>query len=177
MAIFAQPTPDENLVPGWTSQGTGPSQSTTGIPGQGYATSGAVPANTAALAAAYQAGSGLSQPPGTGAQSSGAAATVVLMDPGYASSGALLGASATLPVPTTTGVQQPFGAAVDASVTIPTGVTAISVASFTTGSPSYTVAWNGTSAAGQVVQLTVPPAGFIKMTGANATSVIYLLTA
>jgi hypothetical protein len=175
MAIFAQPTPDENLSPGWTSQGTGSAQSTTGIPGQGYATSGAIPASTA-LSAAYQAGSGLSQPPGTGAQSAGAAATVVLMDPGYANAGLTNGLTATTPVPTTAGVQQPFGTSADASVVVPVSVTAIQIAPFTTGTPSYVSAWNGTSSAGQVIQITVPAAGFIKMVGANATSVTYVVT-
>lgn len=57
--IFAQPTPDENLKPGWNVQGTGVGQSTSGVPGEGYAEAGV----TGDVTNNSQAGSGFPWPP------------------------------------------------------------------------------------------------------------------
>lgn len=56
MAIFAQPTPDENLKPGWNVQGT---TSATGPDAPGYAQAGI----TGAVTTASQSSSGLPYPP------------------------------------------------------------------------------------------------------------------
>jgi hypothetical protein len=170
--------PDENLVPGWNSQGNFALASTVGTPGQGYATSGAVPAS-ANLSASLQASSGLPQPPGAlniGAENSGSQGVPVLTNPGYADGNTLMTVSATSPNVTTAGVQQPFGVSANAAIITPTGITAIAVAPFTLGTPSYTNVWTGTSVAAAAVTVTVPPAGFVKTVGANATSVTYTPT-
>lgn len=86
MAQFAQPTSDENLIPGWSVQGGGVGQSTSGIPGAGY---GSTPANvTTSLAAGAggQLGSGVPQPQGAlniGAEASGSQTVAILTNNGY----------------------------------------------------------------------------------------------
>lgn len=181
MPQFAIPTPDENLQPAWTVQGTGGSQSTTGIPGQGYATSAAIPAGTA-LGSASQAGAGVPYPPKAediGAENDGAAGVSVLSNPGYAD-GTTLMTSATAPVPGLTAAQQPFGMNANATVVYPSGTTAIYVAPFSPVAPSGTGApWiailSGNAAAG-TINFSIPPAGWIKTTGAAATSASYQAT-
>lgn len=180
MATFAQPTQDENLLVGWTVQGTGPTQSTTGIPGQGYASGAAVPANSAALSAASQAGAGFPNPPGAiniGAENSGAYGVSILTNPGYSDgSTSLAGAPLTAPLPSTTGVQQPYGMNATAVIT-GAAITSVYVSPFQlSGIPSGTsspwvLAWTGS--AGAVPNISVPPAGYLKTVGGNATAVFY----
>lgn len=167
MAQFAQPTPDENLVPGWNVQGN-----TTA----GYAQSAPIPYVTNV----GQATAGLPNPPGAanvGGENSGAYGVSALQNGSYSATPTTgLTQTATTPVPSTAGVQNPYGVNTTATIVIPTGVTAISVAPFTTGTPAYTAVWSGTSAAGQIVVVSIPPAGWVKMTGAAATSVTYTPT-
>lgn len=166
MAQFAQPTPDENLVPGWNVQAN------TGSPG--FAQSGVVPVT----ANVGQAGAGLPNPPGAsniGSQNSSAYSESVLTNGSYAvTPTTTLSQVATLPVPTTTGVQQPFGVNTQAAVT-GASVTSIAVAPFTTGTPAYTTVATFTASA-NAVTVSVPPGGFIKTGGANATAVSYTPT-
>jgi hypothetical protein len=163
MATFAQPTPDENLSPGWTSQGTGSAQSTTGIPGTGYASPGNVPAS-GALSAASQASAGFPQPQGAlniGSENAGSQAVSVLTNPGYApGNGTLVGAITPPTIPASTvAVQNPSGLA--AIVTTVAGtVTVIATAPLVNGiAGTYT-----TVATSSPATFTVPPAGFVKMT-------------
>jgi hypothetical protein len=166
MAQFAQPTPDENLVAGWTVQGN------TGSPG--YAQAAALPVTTVV----GQAGAGLPNPPGAGnigSENSGSYASSILTNGSYAITPTTsVSQTATTPVPTTAGVQQPFGVNVMASVT-GASVTSIAVAPFTTGTPSYTTVATFTASA-NAVSVSVPPGGFIKTGGANATAVVYTPT-
>lgn len=176
-AVFGQPTPDENLVPGWNSQ------SSPAAPG--YAQAGVAPATTT-VSTASQASAGYPSPVGAenvGGENSGSQTVSILTNPGYADgNGTLLTANATSPAPTTAGVQQPFGVNSTAVLVVPISVTAIYVSPFQaagipagTGSP-WVEAWLGTSTAGQIIAITVPPAGYVKMVGANATSVTYTPT-
>jgi hypothetical protein len=171
MAIFAQPTPDENLSSGWNVQGTGAGQvsdGAAGIPGSGYAESAAIPASPN-LSAALQPNSGLPYPPkaeDVGSETDGASGVAILTNPGYADGNTSLSASATSPIPSTTAaVQNPFG--VNASVALTSGATAttVQVAPFTTGSPTYGPAIALTASA--VTQVSVPPAGFLKAAAAG----------
>lgn len=182
MPIFAQPTPDENLSPGWTSQGTGSAQSTTGIPGQGYATPAAVPAPTAALSAALQASAGFPQPPGAAninGENSGAYGASVLTNPGYADGNTLIsGTPLTSPLPSTAGIQSPLGTSATATIT-GAAITAIYVAPFqNTGIPSGTSSpWvqvaTGTAGFAVDINVAVPAAGYVKTVGGNATAVAW----
>lgn len=186
MATYAQQPQDENLVSGWNVQGNYSStlQETFGIPGSGYAEPGAagVPTVTEGNNTQNLPGSGYPYPPGAmdvGAEESGSYGVPILQNPGYADGSTLIGAEAALPVPTTTGVQQPFGVSTMAAIVVPDTVTAISVAPFVSSTvlspatPVYTVVWSGTATAAEEITVTVPAAGFVKMTGANATSVTY----
>lgn len=175
MAQFAAPTPDENLVPGWNSQGNFTNAATLGVPGAGY--SQAAPFGQVTPLTG-QANAGFPNPPGAmnvGSENSAAYSTSVLANPGYADGSLIRGATATTPIPTTAGVNQPFGTEALVSLVIPVSVTAIATAPFTTGTPVYTNVWTGTSSAGQVVVFSVPGDGWIRMTGANATSVTYTI--
>jgi hypothetical protein len=170
MAQFAQPTPDENLSPGWNVQGTGSAQSTTGVPGQGYAQAAPVGAGITT----GQAGAGLPNPPGAGnigAENSGAYGVSVLSNPGYATGSGSFQGTLTAPLPTTTGVQSPYGMNAMAAVT-GAAITSVSVAPFTTGTPQYTVVSTVTASANPIT-VSVPPGGFIKTVGGNATAVVY----
>lgn len=174
MAVFAQPTPDENLVAGWNNQGNFTGASTLGIPGAGFAQSGAVPTVTNV----GQASAGTPQPPGAeniGSENAGSQTVSVLTNGSYSvTPNTSMTTTATLPVPTTAGVQQPFGVSANASV-IGAAVTSIAVAPFTTGTPAYTTVATFTASA-NAVTVTVPPGGFIKTGGASATSVTYTPT-
>jgi hypothetical protein len=181
MAQFAQPTPDENLSPGWNVQGTGSAQSTTGIPGQGYAQGAPVGASIST----GQAGAGYPNPPGAGnigAENSGSYTQSILSNPGYATGSGAYSATLTAPIPTTTGVTNPFGMNATATVVDPIGTTAIYVCPWQpTGQPSgtsapWSEAWGGPAAAGQILSISVPPGGYIKTVGANSTSVVWTPT-
>ena len=173
MATFAQPTPDENLVPGWNVQANAPA---------GFAQAAPVPTTTVV----GQAGAGFPNPPGAGnigSENSAAYTTSALANGSYSLTPTTsLSASLTSPNVTTAGVQQPFGVNAIATLVVPVSVTAIYTAPFqSTGQPSGTSApwvqvWTGTSTAGQVIQINVPPAGYVKIVGANATSVTYTPT-
>jgi hypothetical protein len=174
MAQFAQQTPDENLSPGWTVQGTGSAQATTGIPGEGYAVSGVVPAATNV----GQTSAGFPNPPGAGnidSENSGSYTSQILVNGSYSVSPTTnLSTTATLPLPTTTGVQQPYGVNTSAAVT-GAAVTSVAVAPFTTGTPVYTTVFTGTASANPIL-VSVPPGGWVKTVGGNATAVVYTPT-
>lgn len=75
MAVFAQPTPDENLVPGWGVQADAP---------LGYGTTAG---NSTTAYGPGQASAGYPNPPGAidiGAEASGSYSSSVLVNPGYA---------------------------------------------------------------------------------------------
>lgn len=169
MAIFAQPTPDENLSPGWNVQGTGAGQvsdGAAGIPGSGYAESAAIPASPN-LSAASQPNAGVPNPPGAinvGGENSGAYGVSVLTNPGYADGSTSLSASVAAPIPTTTAaVQNPFGLNASVALTVGTACS-VQVAPFTTGSPTYGPA---IALAVGISQVSVPPAGFLKASAAG----------
>jgi hypothetical protein len=82
MAIFAQPTPDMNLVPGWDVQGNG-SAGEAGPDAPGYGQAG----NTGTVYGPGQTGAGFPNPPGAenvGGENSGSYSTSILANPGYA---------------------------------------------------------------------------------------------
>lgn len=170
---FAQPTPDENLVPGWNVQGFAPA---------GFSQAGVTPQ----IAVAGQSSAGFPNPPGAGnvgSENSAAYTTQILQNGSYSlTPNTTLGQSATTPVPSTAGVAQPYGVNTTATIVLPVSVTAIYTAPFqATGQPAGTSApwvqvWAGTSTAGQIIQISIPPGGYVKMVGANATSVTYTPT-
>jgi hypothetical protein len=187
-APFAQQTADENLKPGWNVQGTGVGQSTTGVPGEGYAVSGVVPAAPNA-GLPLQAGSGFPNPPGaefvgTEGQNTPSGNTSytepILENAGYASAGNNLQAA---PVTiaeanlVAAGNQNPFGIAATCTVTNGATATTAQVAPFTSApggasSAVFGAAINLTASTTDptvtsVQQIEVPPAGFIKF-GADA---------
>lgn len=184
MAIGAN-VPDENLIPGWNSQGNFALASTVGTPGQGYATSGVVPASPN-LSASSQALSGYPQPPGAlniGTENAGSQTVPVLTNPGYADGSTLLNVTPlTAPNVTTAGVQNPFGLNAQTTMVVPTGVTAMYVAPFqSTGQPAGTSApWVQVQSAAfgstTTATVSVPPAGYIKTVGANVTSTTWTPT-
>lgn len=171
MAQFAQPTPDENLSPGWNVQGTGTAQSTTGIPGAGYGQSGN---STTALGPGFNQNlAGLPQPPGAlniGAENSGSQTAQILTNPGYAT--ATGPATRTMPVtiggvalsapavPATTVLATNPSTIYAALVTI-TGGTLTVVKTGPAGTASYAAATQVGTAAGTY---TVPPGGVIGIT-------------
>jgi len=166
MAPFAQPTPDENLVQGWNVQGNFAATST-GVPGAGFAQ----PAAIGPVANVGQASAG------GNSQAGGVAPfeTNVLVNGSYSVSPTTsLLQSAAAPIPTTAGVQQPYGVNTLAAVT-GASVTSIAVAPFTTGTPVYTTVATFTASA-NAVTVSIPPGGFIKTGGANATAVVYTPT-
>lgn len=82
MAIFAQPTADMNLVPGWDVQGNG-SAGNAGPDAPGYGQAG----NTGTVYGPGQTGAGFPNPPGAenvGGENSGSYGESVLVNPGYA---------------------------------------------------------------------------------------------
>lgn len=176
MAIGAN-VPDENLVPGWNSQGNFTLASTVGTPGQGYATSGAVPASPN-LSASSQASSGLPQPPGAlniGTEASGSQSVPVLTNPGYADGSTILNPSAlpTTPVPTTTGVQNPYGMNAIVTLTVGTAATTASVAPYAATAAAAVFGTAQTAPIG-TTGFMVPPAGWIKVALAtNITGVTW----
>jgi hypothetical protein len=162
MAQFAIPTPDENLQPGWNVQGNGATQATVGVPGAGYAQAAAVPASVVGVG---QLGSGVPNPPGAlniGSENSATYSTPILENGSYAVTPTTLltQPAASTPVPTTGGVQNPFGMNATISITSGASATTVAVAPFTTGTPSYGP--NISLTASGVTQVSVPPAGFIK---------------
>jgi hypothetical protein len=162
MAIFAQPSPDENLVPGWNNQGdTSP----------GYAEAAA----TSSVTVVGQAGAGYPNPPGAidvGAENSGSYGESILENGSYSVSPTTnLSQTLTTPVPSTAGVQNPFGTAAIAQITSGSATTA-QVAPFTTGTVTY---GSAQTVADGVTAILVPPGGYIK-TAAAVTSVIWLPT-
>jgi hypothetical protein len=139
---------NENLVYGWQVQQLGNTASQTG-----YAQPGQAP-NGTTVSAAEQASSGASAAP---------APTVVaevLTNPGYAGgNGTMLGVVTAPAVPASTvAIQNPFGLA--AQVTVIGGtVTAVNVAPNVAGAAgTYVQVGSGDG------QVTVPPAGWIKVT-------------
>lgn len=161
MAIFAQPTQDENLVPGWNVQGNiNPGGET------GYAQAAAVPASPANGVSTGQAGAGLPNPPQAfdiNNENSAAYGESILTNPGYADGNTSLASSVIAPIPSTaTAVQNPFGMNATVALTV-TGVTSVQVAPFTTGSPAFGPAI--AFAAAGIFQVSVPPAGFLKAAG------------
>lgn len=168
MAQFAIPTADENLVPGWSVQGGGVGQSTTGVPGAGYGQAG----NVTLAYGPGQLGSGVPIPQGAlniGAEASGSQTVAILTNPGYAD--ATGAANRTLPaniggstvnppaVPATT-VLATNPTSLAASVVI-TGGTLTVVKTGTAGTATYAAATQVGTTAGTYV---VPPGGVIGIT-------------
>lgn len=166
--IFAQPTPDENLIPGWSVQGGGVGQSTSGIPGSGYSQAG----NSTLTYGPGQLLAGFPQPPGAlnvGAENSGSQNVSILTNMGFAS--ATGAANRTLPsniggtvvnapaVPATT-VLATNPTSLAASVVI-TGGTLTVVKTGPQGTASYAAATQVGTTAGTYI---VPPGGVIGIT-------------
>lgn len=166
-AIFAQPTTDENLTPGWNVQGTGAANSPgPGAPGYGQA------GNTTTSITTGQALAGLPQPTGalnTGAENSGSQTVSVLSNAGYAD--ATGPATRTLPatiggqslsapaVPATTVVAANPSASLAALVTITGGT--LTVVKVGSNGQTYAQATQVGTTAGTY---TVPPNGVIGIT-------------
>jgi hypothetical protein len=175
MAQFAQQTPDENLSPGWTVQGTGSAQSTTGIPGAGFAQSAVVPAGTVV----GQTSAGFPNPPGAGnigSENSAAYTSQILVNGSYSVS-PTTSLSQLLTAPTvpasTVAVQSPTGLNATVSTTGGT-VTAISVAPWNAGgSAAATFTQVATSSP---AAFSVPPAGYVKMTYSSAPTWVWTPT-
>lgn len=160
-AIFGQPTPDENLVPGWSVQGNINSGGETG-----YAQAGVVPA-TANVSTALQATAGVPSPAGaenaSNASNAGSQSVSILTNPGYAGTGTPLGPITAPTIPASgTAVQNPSGLAALVTVTGGTlgGIATAPLVSGAAG--TYTTISPGETSA--EVQVTVPGAGFIKLT-------------
>lgn len=162
-APFAQPTPDENLVQGWNSQGNFTAAATVGAPGLGFAQSAAIPATTVA----GQPSAGFPSPPGAGnvgAENSAAYTAQILVNGSYSINPVpSLSAALTAPaVPASTvAAQSPSG--LPTIVTISGGTTTvISVAPWNAGgAAAATFTQVGTTTPATV---SVPPAGYIKIT-------------
>jgi hypothetical protein len=171
MAQFGIPTQDENLQPGWNVQGTGPAQSTTGVPGAGYASAAAIPVTTAV----GQVGSGVPNPPGAlnvGSENTGAYSTPILENGSYAvTPTTLLTQTAATPTPTTAGVQNPFGLTSVCSMVASAAITA-TVAPFAPAGIT-SASWGEPSASATALQVTVPAAGYIKVSAADVTAVTW----
>lgn len=154
---------NEALVYGWANQQLGATAGQTG-----YAQNGVDPA-VGNVSSAMQASSGAPQPIAGNV-------TEVLTNPGYASSPALISpgavASALVPVPATTvGFQNPTG--INCSVAITGGtVTVIAVAPLVNGAAgTYT-----TLATASPANISVPPAGFVKLTYSAAPTWTWVAT-
>lgn len=169
---FAQPTPDENLVPGWNVQGFAPA---------GFAQAGVTPQ----IAVAGQLQSGLPNPPGAsnvGSENSAAYTTPILENGSYAvTPNTGLGQSATAPLPVTAnGVQQPYGVNTTAAIT-GAAITSVKTAPFQatgvpgTGSAVWTTVFTGTATANPIT-VSIPPGGYVLTVGGNATAVVYTPT-
>lgn len=163
MAQFAAPTPDENLTAGWNVQGNFTLASTLGFPGPGYGITGVVPPQAIF---SNQPNAGFPQPPGAlniGAENAGSQTQSVLTNPGYADGqNTQLGniTAPTIPASTVAAVN-PSGLA--SLVTITGGTTTvISTAPYAAGGPSAAVFTQVGTATPATV--TVPPAGYIKIT-------------
>lgn len=158
-AAFGARPVDENLVYGWSIQQTGATAGQTG-----YAEPANVPA-TPNVSTALQASAGASLPVvwgGAGAENN--PAVDVLTNPGYAGAGPIVGVITPPSVPATTiAIQNPSG--LPAQVSIAGGtVTVISVAPNVAGAAgTYQQVGSATG-----VTVTVPAAGFIKLTYSSA---------
>lgn len=155
MAVFGAPTQDENLTPGWTSQGQS----------LGY---GSQAGNTGTIYGPGQVSAGTPQPPGAGGMSAGESASQVLVNPGYADAtgpgGRQLpqnigGSTVNAPsVPATT-VVATNPTSLTATVTITGGT--LTVVKVGTSGQTYAQATQVGTAAGTY---TVPPGGVIGIT-------------
>lgn len=175
MAQFAAPTTDENLTGGWNVQGNFPNAATLGFPGPGYGITGVVPPPSTLTG---QANAGFPQPPGAlniGAENSGSQTQSVLTNPGYADGqNTQLGAITAPAVPATTvAATNPSGLA--AIVTLAGGtVTVVATAPYNpagAGSATFT-----TVATASPATVTVPPAGYIKLTYSVAPTWTWVTT-
>jgi len=154
MPTFAQPTPDENLVPGWNVQANAPA---------GFAQSGVVPAVTVN----GQTSAGFPNPPGAGnigSENSAAYTSQILVNGSYSvSPNTSLSQSVTPPAIPATTVAAQSTTGLNATVTVTGGtVTQISVAPWNPGgsaASTFTVVATATPAT-----FSVPPAGYVKMT-------------
>lgn len=166
MAQFAQPTPDENLVPGWQVQSNVPA---------GFAQAGVAPTPSTLTG---QANAGFPQPPGAlniGAENSGSQTASVLSNPGYADGqNTMLGTITAPTVPATTvAAQNPSGLAAIVTVTGGT-VTGVATAPWVpggSGSATFTTVATATPAT-----VTVPPGGWIKLTYSVAPTWTWVTT-
>lgn len=159
--MFAEPTANENLVPGWNVQGN-----ISGDGQTGYAQEGNV-APVSGSATVGQAGAGYPNPPlamDIDAEASGAYTESALTNGSYTYPvTTAIGTTVNGPVVTTAGVQSPFGTASVAYLTLPAGVTEVTVNS--------AVVWSGTSTAGQQVLINVDaPGATVATVGGDATA-------
>lgn len=154
MAQFAVPSKDENLTPGWNVQNGIAADGDTGYAQPGNAAPGAVTVG--------QTGAGGDSMNG----STGPYVTDVLQNGSYTSSvNTVLNQNVTV-TPTGLSTQNPFGLPANAYVTIPEGVTEITV--------NTAVVWSGTVTESTVVDCPNTPGGaVIATTGANATSITF----
>lgn len=156
-AIFAQPTKDENLVPGWNAQGSAP---------LGYGQAG----NTGTTINTGQAGAGFPNPPqalDVGGENSAAYTESILTNPGYADAtgpgGRTLpanigGSSVSAPNVPATGVVAPNPTSLVATVVIAAGGATITAVKVGIAGQTYAQAAAAGTAAGTYI---VPPGGVI----------------
>ena len=175
MAQFAAPTPDENLTQGWNVQGNFTGASTLGVPGAGFAQAGVAPTPSTLTG---QANAGFPQPPGAmniGSENSAAYSASALANPGYADGqNTQMGAIAAPTIPATTvALQNPSGLAALVTVTGGT-VTAIATAPWVPGGSG--AATFTTIALATPATVTVPPAGWIKLTYSSAPTWTWVTT-
>jgi hypothetical protein len=166
MAQFAQPTPDENLVPGWNVQSSAPA---------GFAQAGVAPTPSNLSG---QLLAGFPYPPGAanvGSENSASYSASSLANPGYADgqNTALGGITAPAVPASTVAALNPSGLA--ALVTLSGGTTTIiSTAPWNvggSGAASFTQVGTTTPAT-----VTVPPAGYIKVTYSGAPTWTWVTT-
>lgn len=169
MAIFAQPTADMNLVPGWDVQGNG-SGGNPGPDAPGYGE----PGNTGAVYGPGQPGAGFPNPPqaeDVGGENSGSYGESVLVNPGYADAtgpgGRTLpanigGTQVTAPTMTTaTKSTNPTNLVATVTNSIPGDVSAVSIKDAGGNVVSTTVTGSGV--------YIVPPGGSITPTFSGGT--------
>lgn len=170
MAIFAQPTQDVNLIPGWDVQGNG-TAGDAGPDDPGYAQAG----NTGTVYGPGQAGSGLPNPPqaeNVGGENSASYGLPILGNPGYADGtgpgGRALGTGSfpNAPAVPATGVVATNPTNLVATVVIAAnGATITAVKTGSTGQ-TYAQATQAGTAAGTYI---VPPGGVIGIAYTVAT--------
>lgn len=157
--IFAQPTSDENLVPGWNVQGNNG-----GTSGNGYATHGV----TGGVTEVGQLGSGIRQPLETGSSSAAAEALPVLENGSYSvevATPANVTVAPTGALPTQIGVSFTVGTAITAGTVAFSGLPLVVMVA--SAAVTYTFAGaSGSAAAGQTI-----PAGAVIVT-APASAVL-----